>query len=232
MPFDRNGVYIPPETMDNETYGFRDEPAVEPVPDVPQYRRPDDVYRGVESATPDLILFDDDSLPVDIMTELLFENVGGQELISIVRNDIINGQDIRYNIIANLGLLNQEYNPRNIFRISGTLNDFFENFAISFSERVPENGTGPAEFYVGEEGTNGCTGFPVLNRYDDTLIQCFDSLVAAQGAISKDLAPYRDIVYSNPESGDLVVDVINMRNNERVEIEVLSSSNLENDTIY
>jgi len=232
MPFDRNGVYIPPETMDNETYGFREEPAVEPVPDVPQYRRPDDVYRGVESATPDLILFDDNSLPVDIMTELLFENVGGQELISLVRNDIINGQDIRYNIIANLGLLNQEYNPRNIFRISGTLNDFFENFAISLSEKVPEKGTGPALFYVGAEGTNGCTGFPVLNRYDDTLIQCFDSLVAAQQAINNDLAPYRDIVYSSDTTGDIVVDVVNLKNNELVEIEVITSLDLENDTIY
>jgi len=231
MPFDRNGRYIPPDTMDNDVYGF-EEPSVQPVPDVPEYRRPDDVYRGVESATPDLILFDDDSMPVDIMTQLLFENVGGQELISLVRNDIINGQDIRYNILANLGLLDQEYNPRNIFRVPGTINDFFENFAIALSEKVPENGTGPALFYVGAEGTNGCTGFPVLNRYDDTLIQCFDTLVQAQEAIANTLAPFRDIVYSSDTTGDLVVDVTNLKNNELVEIEVIISSNLEGDTIY
>jgi len=209
-----------------------DKPAVEPVPDVPEYRTPGDVYRGTEEATPDLILFDDTSLPIDVLTDLLFENIGGQEIINISRNDILNGQDVRYNIIANLGLLAQEYNPRNIFRVPGTLNDFFENFAIRFSERVPENGTGPSPYYVGAEDSNGCTGFPVLDRYDDTVIGCYTSLTEARNAIDNELAPFRDIVYSDTTNGNLVVDVINMRNNERVEIEVLSSSDLENDTIY
>ena len=211
-----------------------DKPAVEPVPNVPEYKRPEDVYRGVESATPDLIVFDSDELPVDILSELLFENLGGQELISIVRNDILNGQNVRYNIIANLGLLDQEYSPKNIFKVPGTINDLFENFAIRFSEKVPENGTGPAPYYVGPAGTGGCDpgSYPVLNRYDDTVIGCYINLTAAQEAIAKTLAPVRDIVYSDPASGNIVVDVVNMDNNEQVEIEVLVSGTVENDTIY
>lgn len=207
-------------------------PAVEPVPDVPEYRTPDDVYRGTQEADPDLIIFDENSLPVDIMTDLLFENLGGREIINISRNDILNGQNVRYNIIANLGLLAQEYNSRNIFRVSGTLSDFFDNFSIALAPRIPRNGTGPALFYVGPENSNGCTGFPVLNRYDDTVIACFGTLSEARNAIDEDLAPYRDIVYSNPENGDIVVDVTNLTNNERVDIEILSLSDLENDTIY
>lgn len=213
-----------------------DKPEVKPVPDVPEYKRPEDVYRGVESASPDLIVFADDTLPVDIMSELLFENLGGQELISLVRNDILNGQDVRYQIIANLGLLNQEYNPRNIFKVPGVLSDYFENFAIKISDKVPENGTGPAPYYVGAAGTSGCTDpalpYPVLDRYDDTLIGCYPTLSAAQEAIRKELAPFRDIVYSDPENGNIVVDVVGMGNNEQVDIEILASSTVEDDTIY
>jgi len=210
----------------------RDKPEVEPVPDVPEYRNFSAVLRGTKEADPDLIISQEDSTPVDIMTDLLFENIGGQEIISISRNDILNGQNIRYNIIANLGLLAQEYNTRNIFRVSGTLSDFFDNFSIALAPKIPRNGTGPALFYVGEQDSNGCTGFPVLNRYDDTVAGCFDTLSQARNAIDKDLAPYRDIVYSDTENGNIVVDVTNLTNNERVDIEILSLSDLENDTIY
>ena len=210
----------------------RNDPAVEPVPDVPEYRSVSAIYKGTKSATPDLILFDDTTLPIDIMTDLLFENIGGQEIINISRNDIINGQNIRYQLISNSTLLSQEYSPRNIFRVSGTLNEYFDNFAIKLSTHIPENGTGPAPYYVGAENSNGCTGFPVLDKYDDTVIGCYPSVKAAQDAIDNDLAPYRDIVYSDPNTGDIVVDVTNMKVNENVEIQILSDGSLESDTIY
>lgn len=210
----------------------RNDPAVEPVPDVPEYRSVSAIYKGTKSATPDLILFDDTTLPIDIMTDLLFENIGGQEIINISRNDIINGQNIRYQLISNSTLLSQEYSPRNIFRVSGTLNEYFDNFAIKLSTHIPENGTGPAPYYVGAENSNGCTGFPVLDKYDDTVIGCYPSFKAAQDAIDNDLAPYRDIVYSDPNTGDIVVDVTNMKVNENVEIQILSDGSLESDTIY
>jgi hypothetical protein len=210
----------------------RDKPEVEPVPDVPEYKDIRSLTKGTKEADPDLIISQEDTTPVDIMTDLLFESIGGQEIINISRNDILNGQNIRYNIIANLGLLAQEYNTRNIFRVSGTLSDFFDNFSIALGTRIPENGTGPALFYVGEENSEGCNGFPVLNRYDDTVVGCFDTISKARRAINQDLAPYRDIVYSNPENGNIVVDVTNLTNNERVDIEILSLSDLENDTIY
>lgn len=210
----------------------RDEPEVQPVPDVPEYRSVNAIYRGTKSATPDLIIFDDTTLPVDIMTDLLFENLGGQEIITVSRNDLINGKNVNYQLIANAGLLDQEYSPRNIFRVPGTLNEYFDNFAIRLSTHIPNNGTGPALFYVGEEDSNGCAGFPVLNRYDDTVIGCYDTLRKAQRAIDKDLAPFRDTVYSNTEDGSVVVDVTAMKTNEKVEIEVLTTDNLEGDTIY
>ena len=39
----------------------------------PETKTPD-----VKSATPDIILFDDESTPIEIMTDLIFENIGGK----------------------------------------------------------------------------------------------------------------------------------------------------------
>jgi hypothetical protein len=44
----------------------------------------------VKTATLDIILFDEESIPTDGMFDQIFENIGGQELISITRSDIVN----------------------------------------------------------------------------------------------------------------------------------------------
>jgi hypothetical protein len=77
------------------------------------------------------------------MTDLLFEDIGGQEIISISRNDIVNGQDVSYQLIGNTKLLDRTYNPKNIFSVSGTLDKYFANFSIRLDTHIPENGTGP-----------------------------------------------------------------------------------------
>lgn len=99
--------------------------------------------KAVKVATPDLILFDEEGLPVDIMTNLIFEQIGGQEIINIARNDIINGQRLSYNLISNAAQVNNAYNPKNIFTVPGTLESYFKNFAIRFEIHIPERGTGP-----------------------------------------------------------------------------------------
>jgi hypothetical protein len=40
----------------------------------------------VKTSIPDNILFDDDSVPIELMTDLIFENIGGHELINIVKS--------------------------------------------------------------------------------------------------------------------------------------------------
>lgn len=94
---------------------------------------------AVKPASPDLILFDDAAIPLEFITDLLFEQVGGKEIINIVRNDILNGQNISYNLIKNSSELAQTYSPNNIFRVPGTMTEFFENFSIKFGLYVLEN---------------------------------------------------------------------------------------------
>lgn len=167
---------------------------VSPTPDVPDIQMTQSsVSRpAIKVATPDLILFNESSIPVDIMTDLLFEEVGGQEIISIARNDIVNGQQVSYNLIGNLNGLERRYNSKNIFSLPDTIEKYFSNFSIRFGTHVPEEGTGPdgQRVYIVEQAS------------------------------------------ATAERGDLIIDVINMETNERVDVEVLRNGSALSDTIY
>lgn len=128
----------------------------------------------VKTAPIDTVLFNDDSLSIEIMADLIFEDIGGHELINIARNDIINGQQISYTPIKNLGLIQQRYNPNNILGLQATSEKYFANFPIKFEEKVPTVGNGP-------NGSN---------------------------------------VYFDDETGDLIIEGVNLNKDELFEVEV------------
>ena len=128
----------------------------------------------VKSATPDIVLFDSDDIPVETIVDLFFEDIGGQELINISRSDTINGQPLHYNPIKNLSNIQQQYNPQNIISLQQTSDKYFQNFAIKMNNTIP--------------------------------------IISGE---AEDLN-----VYLDPSTGDIVVDVINLEIDERVEIQV------------
>jgi hypothetical protein len=204
---------------------------ISPIPEIPVIDRAAFVDSSIKVATPDLIQIDEESLPIELITNLLFENVGGKELINISRNDIINGQRVSYNLIGNFSLVQRLYNPRNIFRLVGQSEEFFRNFKIKFPDRVPDQGTGPSKFYIGPEDFGGIEGFSVLDRRTDSIEATLPTFAEARKYIEIN-DTVRDIVYSDPETGNIVVDVTNMQKNELVQIEVERTGTLEDDTIY
>ena len=134
----------------------------------------------VLTAPIDTILFNDDSVPIEIMSDLIFENIGGQELINIARNDTVNGQTILYQPIKNLTAVQQQYNPNNIVSLQATSDKYFQNFSIKFDEKVPTTGTGPGGSHV----------------------------------------------YIDPETGELVVEAVNMAEDEQIELEITISGTI------
>jgi hypothetical protein len=112
------------------------------------------VTAPIKTATPDIVLFDDSAVPIEVMTDLIFEDIGGQELINISRTDTINGQKILYQPIKNINTINQEYNPNNILGLQKTSDKYFSGFAIKFEERVPKvsNSTDENPVYIDSYG--------------------------------------------------------------------------------
>jgi hypothetical protein len=141
---------------------------------------------GVKIPTTDIILYNDESTPIEVMSDLIFEDIGGQEIINIARNDLVNGQKVIYQPIKNLTSLAFQYNPQNILGLQDTADSYFNKFSIKLENTIPDVGTGP----------NGET------------------------------------VYIDPDSGDLVINVINLNNDEQVEVQVLNGGTIFNDTIY
>jgi hypothetical protein len=144
------------------------------------------LYTGTKAATPDLILTKEDSLPVELMTDLIFEDIGGTELINISRHDLVSGQDVIYSPIKNLAEISKQYNPQNIISLQDSASAIFKNFAIKLEDFIPETGTGP----------NG------------------------------------EIVYLEADTGNIVINLVNVSKNEQIEVEILDSGTVLDGTIY
>ena len=95
---------------------------------------------AVKSATPDIVIFNDAEVEnnADLMVDLLFENIGGQELLLIARQDTVNGLDVLYSPIKNLNIIREEYNPNNILKLQKTSDKIFQNFPIDIDDTIPD----------------------------------------------------------------------------------------------
>jgi hypothetical protein len=94
---------------------------------------------SVKISTPDIILLVDSPVGAEILTDLIFQNIGGVEIINIARSDVINGQNVTYQPIKNITSLFSQYNPQNILALRGTDRDYFKNFAINLTDKLPED---------------------------------------------------------------------------------------------
>lgn len=118
---------------------------------------------AVKIATPDLVLLKEDLMPIEVMTDLIFENIGGQEIISITRSDTINGQNIIYTPIKNLPAIKNQNSPENILVTFNNSPIYFDNYSISILSHIPNEGTGPNKEIVYLETTSGDLIIDVVN---------------------------------------------------------------------
>jgi hypothetical protein len=133
------------------------------------------------------------------MSGLIFEKIGGQELINMTRHDTVDGRNVTYQPISNSSQISDAYSPNNLINISGTLEEYFANFAIRLDTHIPESGTGPLE--------------PQVGATKRTYVY-LDTEGTEEGFVDIELGINRN---------SLIVDVINMQENEQVEIQILNS---------
>jgi len=129
------------------------------------------IFSPVKTATKDIILFDDGLVPVNLMADLIFEDIGGEELLSIARTDTVNGQKITYQPIKNLSSIEQEYNPNNIVSLQATLDKYFANFPIKLDNKIPETGTGSGGDYIYIDPVTGDLIIEAVNLEPDEQIE-------------------------------------------------------------
>jgi hypothetical protein len=84
------------------------------TPPTPVIPPPAATTYAVKQPSPSLVTYNAETLPQELIVDLLFEDVGGTELINVSRHDTINGQNVVYSLVSNLSILNRSFNPNNI----------------------------------------------------------------------------------------------------------------------
>ena len=157
----------------------------EPTPQIPLPEAPKE-DKSVKSASPDIILVDQNDLPIELILKLTLEKIGAQELISLVRHDTVNGQNIVYQPVKNISDVAISYNPQNIINIPDTAEIYFKNFAIKMENHIVQdtNETPPESVYI------------------------------------------------DSNSGNIVIETVNLKADYEVEVQMVSSGQIFNGTIY
>lgn len=76
---------------------------------------------GIKVARPDIIV-PDEELSAEVMTDLIFEEIGGQELLEVSRADLINSPfQNTYSLISNQREINARFSPTNILSAQGKM---------------------------------------------------------------------------------------------------------------
>lgn len=135
---------------------------------------------AIKAAPVDTVLFADEPFSENLLIDLLFEDIGGQELINLSRHDTVNGQDVVYQPIKNLGILQETYNPTNMLQLQDTSDKYFANFIIDLRLKLPKVGNG-------EDGKN----------------------------------------YYINSSGDLLIEFINLKSDEQIEVQITSGGTMD-----
>ena len=132
-------------------------PPPPPPPDPP-------IYTGVLAAPIDTVVFVDEPFSENFYADVLFQDFGGQELLSIARSDTVNGQSVVYQPFKDLGIINEQYSPNKLLSIQETSDRFFANFLIKLNGKIPVVGNGPSgsNVYL-EEGETGSVIIEFIN---------------------------------------------------------------------
>ena len=140
----------------------------------------------VKYATPSDVLIDTNDLPIDLILKLTLEKIGGLELISLVRHDTVNGQNIVYRPVKNIPQLAIQYNPQNIVKMPDSADSYFKNFPIKLENHI-------------QQTTN-------------------------------ELPPL--VAYIDPVTENVIIDVVNTKRDYEIEVQMVSSGKVFDDTIY
>lgn len=117
-----------------------------------------------DSKTPgrDVVLFSENDVSIEGITNLLFEQIGGIELISMVRRDTVEGQNPYYTVISNLSSIKKEFDPTQIISRQRPNQSFFDVFSIDLNSKIPD------QIYL---ETNNLDNFFYIDTNGDLIIE-------------------------------------------------------------
>lgn len=113
-------------------------PEPQPIPVPPPPAREATTF-AVKSPEVSLIQYNPETLPQELITDLIYEDVGGIEMINIARSDTINGQAVNYSLVSNLSVINQVFNPNNILAGQIVYSSQLGQYALDIANKLADN---------------------------------------------------------------------------------------------
>lgn len=120
--------------------------AVGSIPDSPSPSVTQEDPKTYKPASPDLILLEEEAFPVEVITDLLFEDIGGTEILNFARHDLISGIDIKYQQISNLAKIDTIYGGANLIALQNTSEQVFKKYPLGRYDFTPEITDDPSGF--------------------------------------------------------------------------------------
>jgi hypothetical protein len=97
-------------------------------------------------ASPDLILLNEEAFPIEVMTELLFEDMASLELLNFARHDTVNGINIKYHQISNLDKIETIYGGAKLIALQNTSEQVFSKYPLKRYSYIPDTTDDPSGF--------------------------------------------------------------------------------------
>jgi hypothetical protein len=88
-------------------------------------------------ADPQYVLSTSPAQTINDMENLILQGIGGHEILSLARRDLIDGKNISYGIVSSLQKLFEEYNPKTIVSLENTSFSYFKSLGVSFEKFLP-----------------------------------------------------------------------------------------------
>lgn len=109
-----------------------DFPPILPDPSIPDPPPP-----PVRVPERDVIELLNQTVDSETIENLLFENIGANELTKFVRHDTVEGLNPYYNIISNLSDVKRKFNPASLISLQKNDSSLFDLYAIKLQDKVP-----------------------------------------------------------------------------------------------
>jgi hypothetical protein len=110
----------------------------------------------------DVVSLAQETVSAETITNLLFENIGANELTKFVRHDTVEGINQYYDIISNLSDIKRKFDPSNLISLQKTTSSLFDIFPIKLQDKIP------SDAYLSQ---NNLTDFVYIDTNGDLVIE-------------------------------------------------------------
>lgn len=125
----------------------------------------------VKVASSNLFILEQPIDSTDVMADAIIEDIGGQEIINISRTDLLNGQNVIYNVIENLESTQRQFNANELIKLQQTDNQYFASFPINLNSFIPNYGTGDGGKIVYIDDATGNIVINTLNISNNLVLE-------------------------------------------------------------